>query len=106
MKVGFIGLGIMGSSMAKNLMDAGFDLMVYDMVASKCEPLAAKGAKAARSCAEVARLSDVIISIVVDTPDVEAVLFGTDGVEEGLSPGKVVVDMTTISPEGSSARVT
>ena len=103
MKVGFIGLGIMGSSMAKNLMDAGFDLVVYDMVTSKCEPLAAKGAKAARSCAEVARLSDVIISIVLDTPDVEAVLFGTGGVEEGLSPGKVVVDMTTISPEATES---
>jgi len=101
MKVGFIGLGIMGSSMAQNLMNAGFDLVVYDVVASKCDPLAAKGAKVAPSCAEVARLSDVIISIVVDTPDVEAVLFGPDGVAEGLSPGKVVVDMTTISPEAT-----
>lgn len=101
MKVGFIGLGIMGSSMAQNLMNAGFDLVVYDVVASKCEPLSAKGARVAQCCAEVARLSDVIISIVLDTPDVEAVLFDPDGVAEGLSPGKVVVDMTTISPEAT-----
>lgn len=101
MNVGFIGLGIMGSSMAQNLMNAGFDLVVYDVVPSKCDPLAAKGAQVARSCAEVARLSDVIISIVVDTPDVEAVLFGPEGVAEGLSSGKVVIDMTTISPEAT-----
>lgn len=98
MKVGFAGLGIMGAPMASNLLKAGFDLRVYNRTASRCEPLVARGAKAYSTPAELAAESDVVITIVSDTPDVEAVLFGEKGLASGLKAGAVVVDMSTISP--------
>jgi 3-hydroxyisobutyrate dehydrogenase len=100
-KVGFIGLGIMGLPMARNLMRAGFPLIIFNRTKSKAQPLVEAGAVQAESCAEVARQSDVIITIVSDTPDVEQVLFDPDGVWDGLSVGKVVIDMSTISPEAT-----
>ena len=98
MNVGFIGLGIMGQPMAQNLVKAGHLLTVYNRTASRCDPLQAVGAKVATTPKAVAQATEVIITIVSDTPDVEAVLFGADGVIEGIGAGKVVVDMSTISP--------
>lgn len=101
MRLGFIGLGIMGKPMALNLIKAGFELMVYNRTASKCSPLTQVGAKQFHSPREAAMNSEVIITIVSDTPDVEAVLFGPDGVSEGVRDGHVVIDMSTISPEAT-----
>ena len=97
MKVGFIGLGIMGAPMAGHLLDAGHTLHVHDINPAPQE-LIAKGATACGSAREVAEKSDVIITMVPDTPHVEAALFGDRGVAVGLSTGKIVVDMSSISP--------
>ena len=97
MNVGFIGLGIMGAPMAGHLIDAGHTLFVYDVVKVP-EALTAKGATACASSAEVAKHADIIITMVPDTPHVEEALFGKGGVAEGLSAGKIVVDMSSISP--------
>jgi 3-hydroxyisobutyrate dehydrogenase len=99
MKVGFIGLGIMGKPMALNLLRAGYSMAVYNRTREKCKFLEEAGAEVKDTPAEVAMVSDVVIVIVTDTPDVESVLFGPDGVSEGLSPGKVLIDMSTISPD-------
>ena len=96
--LGFIGLGIMGKPMASHLVAARHKVHVYDLNPEPVTALAAKGAIACRSSKEVAQKSDVVIIMVPDTPDVEAVLFGKDGVAEGLKPGAVVVDMSSISP--------
>jgi 2-hydroxy-3-oxopropionate reductase len=95
--VGFIGLGIMGAPMALNLQKGGHKLFVRDMKAPPAE-LAAGGAVACASAAEVAKQADIIIIMVPDTPHVEAVLFGEGGVASGISKGKIVVDMSSISP--------
>lgn len=98
-KVGFIGLGIMGAPMARNLLQAGYDLTVYNRTRSKMNPLIQEGAEGADSPAEVARNSEIIITIVSDTPDVEEVVAGKDGVLEGIRANSLVVDMSTIAPE-------
>lgn len=98
MKVGFVGLGIMGAPMAANLIGAGFALNVYNRTPGKCEALERLGAKAYPKPSELASASEVVVTIVSDTPDVEAVLFGENGLAEGLEPGSVVIDMSTISP--------
>ena len=97
MRVGFIGLGIMGRPMAGHLLAAGHTLFVHDIAPPPAE-LLEQGATACASGREVAQQAEVIITMVPDTPHVEAVLFGPDGVAEGLSPGKIVVDMSSISP--------
>jgi 2-hydroxy-3-oxopropionate reductase len=101
MNVGFIGLGIMGQPMSRHLLQAGFSLTVHNRTASKAQALIEMGAKLAESPAAVAVASEIIITMLPDTPDVEAVLFGENGVCEGLSAGKIVVDMSTISPEAT-----
>ncbi|MDJ1157068.1 2-hydroxy-3-oxopropionate reductase [Chelatococcus sp. SYSU_G07232] len=98
MKVGFIGLGIMGTPMAGHLAEAGHTLFVHDVKPVPAELAAKKDVSAVANGAEVARAADVIIVMVPDTPHVEAVLFGKGGVAEGLAPGKIVVDMSSISP--------
>ncbi len=95
--IGFIGLGIMGSPMAANLQAAGHRLFVHSRT-SVPESLLNGGAKPCANGKEVAQNAEVIIVMVPDTPDVEKVLFGYEGVAEGLSTGKVVVDMSSISP--------
>lgn len=95
--IGFIGLGIMGRPMAGHLLAGGHTVFAYNRSPVKQE-LLDQGARACGSPAEVAQSSDVIITMVPDTPDVEAVLFGEGGVAGGLSPGKTVVDMSSISP--------
>jgi 2-hydroxy-3-oxopropionate reductase len=97
MKVGFVGLGIMGRPMAANLQAGGHALFLRD-INQLPQELIDKGAVGCASGKEVANKSDVIITMVPDTPHVEAALFGSDGVAEGLSPGKIVVDMSSISP--------
>jgi 2-hydroxy-3-oxopropionate reductase len=96
-KVGFIGLGIMGAPMAANIVKGGHELFVHS---SKPLPqeLVAHRAVSCASFGEVAQRSEVIITMVPDTPDVAAVLFGEGGVAEGLAPGKLVIDMSSISP--------
>ena len=96
-KIGFIGLGVMGRPMAGHLLAGGCQPFVHTRHAPPKE-LTDKGAVACANGGEVARNSEVIITMVPDTPDVEAVLFGPGGVAEGLSPGKIVVDMSSISP--------
>ncbi len=96
--VGFIGLGIMGRPMAKNLMEAGYDLVVHNRSPEKAEELAQEGATAAGSPREVAEGCDTIITMLPDSPQVEEVLAGEDGVFEGVREGALVVDMSTISP--------
>jgi 2-hydroxy-3-oxopropionate reductase len=95
--VGFIGLGIMGRPMAANLQAAGHKLFLYD-IGTLPQNLLDGGALPCASGAEVARQAEIIILMVPDTPHVEAALFGQDGVAEGLSAGKIVVDMSSISP--------
>ncbi|WP_069807097.1 NAD(P)-dependent oxidoreductase [Vulcanisaeta thermophila] len=99
MRVGFIGLGIMGSAMAMRIHMAGFPLIVYNRTRSKTEPFAKQGIPVADSPREVAEKSDVVIDMVTDAPDVEQVLFGPNGVVYGAHPGLIVIDMSTNSPE-------
>lgn len=99
--VGFIGLGIMGRGMAANILRAGFPLTVWNRTAAKMEPLVAAGARAGASPADLAARSDIIVICVSDTPDVEAVILGPDGVIAGARPGSLVVDCSTISPEAT-----
>jgi len=96
--LGFIGLGIMGKPMAGHLLEAGNTVHVYDVVAESIKEVAGKGGVACQSSKEVAEKSDIIFMMVPDTPDVEAALFGKDGVAEGVKSGSIVVDMSSISP--------
>jgi len=98
MDVAFIGLGTMGEAMARNILKAGHRLTVHNRTRAKEESLAAEGAGRAASPQEAAAQAEVIIICVSDTPDVEAVILGEDGVIQGAKAGSVVVDMSTISP--------
>lgn len=97
-RVGFIGLGIMGRPMARNLMAAGYSLTVWNRSRPGIEELAGEGASPASSPQEVASRSDVVITMVTDSPDVEQVALGPQGIIEGGQPGLVHIDMSTISP--------
>jgi 2-hydroxy-3-oxopropionate reductase len=94
-----VGLGLMGLPMARNILKAGYQLTVWNRTAAKAAPLVADGAEQAGSPAEVARRSDVVVTIVTDSPDVEAVAGGENGVLAGAGAGSVWIDMSTISPE-------
>jgi 2-hydroxy-3-oxopropionate reductase len=97
MKIGFIGLGIMGKPMAGHLARAGHQVHAYDLKPVPKELLEA-GLVQCTSSKDVAQRAEVVITMVPDTPHVDAALFGPDGVAEGLSPGKLVIDMSSISP--------
>jgi 2-hydroxy-3-oxopropionate reductase len=97
-KIGFIGLGIMGKPMAGHLLKAGNTLYVYDIVPQAVQALVDKGAIAGKSSGEVASQSDIIFLMLPDTADVEAALFGKDGVAGSVKSGSIVVDMSSISP--------
>jgi 2-hydroxy-3-oxopropionate reductase len=99
--IGFIGLGVMGKPMAKNLIKAGFSLVVYNRSRDAVDEVAAAGAKAASSPADVARQATIVITMVPDTPDVELVLTGENGVLSAMPRGAIVVDMSSISPEAT-----
>lgn len=96
-KVGFIGLGIMGRPMAKNLLKAGYSLVVHDKFA-KHDDLIALGAQACASNKEVAALSDVIITMLPNSPHVREAVLGKDGIADGAKPGSILVDMSSIAP--------
>ena len=100
MRIAFIGLGIMGRPMAGHLLDAGHELYLHDLKPVP-QDLVQKGGHACHSNKEAASQGDVIITMVPDTPDVEAAIFGPDGVAQGLAPGQTVVDMSSISPIAS-----
>ncbi|MDQ0338106.1 2-hydroxy-3-oxopropionate reductase [Caldalkalibacillus uzonensis] len=97
-RIGFIGLGIMGKPMAINLLKAEYQLVVYNRSKPKVDELVAKGAEAAGSPREVAEKSSVIITMLPDSPQVEEVLTGPDGVFDGVKKGSLIIDMSTISP--------
>jgi len=99
MKIGFIGLGLMGKPMAINLIKAGYPLTVWNRTTSKMTELLALGAKGARSPKEVAENSDNVITMLTDSTDVEKVVLGTDGIIEAAKEGMVLIDMSTISPQ-------
>jgi 2-hydroxy-3-oxopropionate reductase len=102
LKVGYIGLGIMGKSIARNIMKAGFPVVVHNRSRGAVDELAAEGAKAANSPAEVASLVDVVFTNLPDSPDVEKVALGSGGVIDGAHEGLIFVDNSTIKP--ASAR--
>ncbi|MEI7832053.1 MAG: NAD(P)-dependent oxidoreductase [bacterium] len=101
LRIGFIGLGIMGKPMAGHIARAGYGLTVYNRTPGKAEELIQAGAVEVSSPREVAERSDIVITIVTDTQDVEQVLFNENGVAAGAHPGMIVIDMSTISPEGT-----
>ncbi len=98
MKIAFIGLGIMGKPMAKNLIKAGHDLTVFDIVQPAVEELEKLGASKARSSREAASKGDLVITMLPDSPDVEKAVFGSEGIFEGIKPKSTYIDMSTISP--------
>ncbi|HET8984620.1 MAG TPA: NAD(P)-dependent oxidoreductase [Trueperaceae bacterium] len=98
MRIGFVGLGTMGVKMAVRLLNAGHDLVVHNRTRSKEEPLVALGARRAATPAECAAQRDMVITMVADTPDVQAVVLGDEGAVLGMHKGSVLVDMSTISP--------
>lgn len=98
MKIGFIGLGIMGKPMSKNMLKAGYDLVVYDLNTAAVEEVAGAGAQTANSPKEVAAVSDVIITMLPNSPHVKAVVLGENGVIEGAKAGSIVIDMSSIAP--------
>jgi len=97
-KIGFIGLGIMGKHMSAHLLKAGYELVAYDIVGEKLDRIVALGAERGTSCRDVAARSDVIISMVPDSPDVEKVALGEGGIIEAARPGHIYIDMSTIAP--------
>ena len=97
-RIGFIGLGVMGKPMARNLLARGFSLVVHSRSRGPVDELVAAGAQAASSPADVAKQSRVILTMVPDSPDVVAVLEGRDGVFSALQPGSLIVDHSTIAP--------
>ncbi len=100
-RVGFCGLGIMGLPMARNALRAGFAVTIWNRTRGRTDELAAEGATVAATPAEVARASDLVVTMVTSSPDVEAVTFGPDGIADGAGEGLLVVDMSTISPSAS-----
>lgn len=100
MRIAFLGLGIMGSRMAANLAGAGFDVVVWNRTRVRAEET---GLEVADSPAAAAAGADAVITMVVDAPEVEAVLFGPEGAAEGLREGALAIDMTTIAPSASAA---
>ncbi|ESL09430.1 2-hydroxy-3-oxopropionate reductase [Trypanosoma rangeli SC58] len=102
LKVGYIGLGLMGRSMAANILKAGFPLTVFNRTSSRMEELVRQGAQAAASPADLASKVDIVITNVSDSPDVYELVFGTAGIYSGVHPGAILIDNSTIKP--STAR--
>jgi len=97
-RVGFVGTGIMGAPMARNALKAGFQVTVTNRTLSRAEPLAKDGASVVKTPREVAERSDIVVTMVPNTPHVEAAVFGPDGVAAGARDGLLLIDMSTISP--------
>lgn len=100
-QIGFVGLGIMGRPMAENLIKAGYSLSVHARRPDMMQPLVNMGASACANAQAVARQSDIIITMVSDTPDVEQVILGEQGIIHGAKPASIVIDMSTISPSAT-----
>src|SRR5512138_3074310 len=98
MKIGFIGLGIMGKPMSKNLLKAGYELVVYDVVPAPVDEVVKAGAAAGTSPSDVARQADVIITMLPNSPHVKEAVLGKGGVIEGARKGAILVDMSSIAP--------
>lgn len=98
-KIGFIGLGIMGQGMAKNLMEAGFEVNIWNRTPARMDPFCEAGARCCSSPADVAAHSDIIITCVSNTADVEEVILRENGAIYGAKEGSLVIDMSTISPD-------
>jgi 2-hydroxy-3-oxopropionate reductase len=96
--IGFVGLGIMGRPMSRNLLKAGYSLVVYDIFPAPVAELAEAGATAGTSCAATAAQAEILITMLPDGPEVEAAILGAGGVLEGARSGSVIVDMSSISP--------
>jgi 3-hydroxyisobutyrate dehydrogenase len=101
MNVAFIGMGTMGAAMALNILKAGHQLTVHNRTREREEPLARAGARRASSPKEAAKGADIVVTCVSDTPDVEAVVLGENGIIQGARAGAIVVDMSTISPSAT-----
>jgi 2-hydroxy-3-oxopropionate reductase len=101
MKIGFIGLGIMGKPMAKNLIKAGHDLTVYDIVEAAVDEVVKAGAKRADNCRDAAKDCEIVITMLPNSPHVKKAVLGEKGVLEGMKPGTILVDMSSISPVAS-----
>lgn len=101
MKIGFIGLGIMGKPMAKNLIKAGYELVVYDIVKESVDDVVAAGAKPASFSKELSKECNIIITMLPNGPHVKSVVMGENGVLEGASEGTILIDMSSIAPEVS-----
>ena len=102
-RVGFVGTGIMGAPMARNAMKAGFSVTVTNRTSSRAAPLAKDGATVVKTPREVAERSEIVVTMVPNTPDVEAAVFGPDGVAAGARDGLLLIDMSTISPAATRA---
>jgi 3-hydroxyisobutyrate dehydrogenase-like beta-hydroxyacid dehydrogenase len=102
-RIGYVGLGVMGGGVARRLLEAGHDVIGYNRTRSKCEALIADGMRLAETPREAAEQSDVVFSMVTNTQALAAVTEGPDGILAGLGPGKVYVDMSTVSPAASRA---
>ena len=100
-RVGFVGLGIMGQGMARNLLKAGYSVRVWNRTSSRMDPLIEAGAAAGASPADVAANCDIIAVCVSDTPDVEEVILGESGILSGVQAGALVIDFSTISPQAT-----
>jgi 2-hydroxy-3-oxopropionate reductase len=98
MRVGFIGLGIMGKPMSRNLLKAGHQLVVYDIRPEPLREVVAAGAARGESSKDAAARSEVTITMLPDGPDVQAAVLGPNGVLEGAQPGSILVDMSSVSP--------
>ena len=100
-KIGFVGLGIMGKPMSKNLLKAGYKLVVYDIVAAAVEEVKKAGAEVGTSPSDVASKTDVIITMLPNSPQVKEVVLGKNGILESAKSGSLVVDMSSIAPLAS-----
>jgi 3-hydroxyisobutyrate dehydrogenase len=100
-RIGFVGMGTMGAAMAANLRRAGFEVTVWNRTPGRASALVELGAREAGTPAAAAAAADVVVVCVSDTPDVEAVLFGPDGVADGIPAGGLVIDCSTIAPEAT-----
>lgn len=100
-RIGFIGLGIMGKHMSGHLLDTGYELVVYDLIRAAMLDIAGKGAEMGASCTDVASRTDVVISMVPDTPDFEEVALGASGIIGAAREGLIYVDMSTVSPQAA-----
>jgi len=97
-KIGFIGLGIMGKPMSKNLLKAGYSLVVYDLINDAVNEVVGAGAEKGTSCKDVANRCEIIITMLPNSPHVREALFGKDGIIEGAEPGSIFIDMSSIDP--------